>query len=112
MCLFARAIEHALNVPIERLHDADARKHRRAAERRHQDQRFHRRLPFRKLVNCLRKLGDVIAGIFERVELATIRSSNSRFHSVGRIFENSDVCELHDRRRDLFVRIHVNEYGH
>jgi hypothetical protein len=27
-------------------------------------------------------------------------------------FENSDVCELHDRRRDLFVRIYVNEYGH
>jgi len=112
MCLFARAIEHALNVPIERLHDADARKHRQAAERRHQGQRFHRRLPFRKLVNGLRKLGDVIAGIFERVELATIRSSNGRFHPVGRIFENSDVCELHDRRRDLFVRIHVNEYGH
>ena len=27
--------------------------------------------------------------------------------NAWRVFENSDVCELHDRRRDLFVRIYV-----
>ena len=62
MLLFARWAEHALDVPIDRPHDADAREHRRAAERRHQDQSFHGCLPFRSLVNGVRKLGDVIAG--------------------------------------------------
>jgi hypothetical protein len=41
-------------VAIERLHDADPRKHRRPAMRRDQDQGFHRRLPFLGLVLCLR----------------------------------------------------------
>jgi hypothetical protein len=49
----------------QRPHHADAREHRRAAERRYQDQGFHRRLPFRRRVFGLRKLGDVGAGVFE-----------------------------------------------
>jgi len=39
MRVFARTLEHALDVTIERPHDADARKHRRAAAQfREQDQ--------------------------------------------------------------------------
>jgi hypothetical protein len=41
MRFLARCIEHALNVTVQRLHDADARKHRWAALRRDQDQGFH-----------------------------------------------------------------------
>jgi ribosomal protein L13E len=35
MRFLARCVERALNVAVQRLHDADARKHRWAAERRH-----------------------------------------------------------------------------
>jgi hypothetical protein len=44
MMLFAIGIEDALDVPVKRPHDTDARKHRRSADRRNQDQGFHRRL--------------------------------------------------------------------
>jgi hypothetical protein len=37
MMVFTIWIEHAINVTVKRPHDADARKHRRAAERRNQD---------------------------------------------------------------------------
>jgi hypothetical protein len=40
MRLFARWIEDALNVTVQRSHDADACEHRRAATRRDQDQGF------------------------------------------------------------------------
>jgi hypothetical protein len=72
MLFFTRRIEHAFDVSVQCPHEADARKHRRAAQRHDQDQRFHRGLPFLALVNGLRKLRDVIAGIFKRDELATV----------------------------------------
>jgi len=37
---FARWIEHALDVSVQRPHDANAREPRRAAEFDHEDQRF------------------------------------------------------------------------
>jgi len=55
MCLFARWIEDALNMAVQRSHDANARKHSGAAAGRHQDQRLHCRLPFRRRVFGLRK---------------------------------------------------------
>src|SRR5258705_5730051 len=54
-------------------HDADARKHRRAARRRNQDQRFHCGLPLRGLMLGLRKFRDVGAGVLESDELAAAR---------------------------------------
>jgi hypothetical protein len=45
MRVFARRIEHSLDIPVQRPHDADPRKHRRAAECHHQDQRLHGGLP-------------------------------------------------------------------
>ena len=62
----ARGIKFLNVAAVQRPHDADARKHRRATERRHQDQGFHRRLPFRGRVLGLRQLRDVVAGVFER----------------------------------------------
>ena len=66
MMIFPIRIEMANVMAVQRPHDADARKHRRATERRHQDQGFHRRLPFRGRVLGLRQLRDVVAGVFER----------------------------------------------
>jgi hypothetical protein len=43
MRVFAIGIEHALDVAVQRSHDTDPREHRRAAGRRRQDQRLHRR---------------------------------------------------------------------
>src|SRR5258708_7014786 len=73
MMLFAIGIKHPLDVSVQRTHDPDAREHRRFARRRHQDQGPHRCLPLRSLMLGLRKLGDVVAGILERDELATAR---------------------------------------
>jgi hypothetical protein len=63
--LFARWIEDALNMVVQRPHDADARKHRRAAQRRHQNQSLHCRLPLGSRVPGFRKLRDVGPGILE-----------------------------------------------
>ena len=63
--LSARRFEHELDMTIQCLHHADPRKHCRTARRRDQQQRFRRRLPFRRLMLGLRKLRDVAAGILE-----------------------------------------------
>jgi hypothetical protein len=47
MWVFPIRIENALDVTIQRPHDANAGEHRRAAVRRDQKKRLHRRLPFR-----------------------------------------------------------------
>src|SRR6202790_5747063 len=54
-------------------HDANACEHRGASQRGDQDQRLHCSLPLRGLVNGLRKLRDVGAGILERDERAAPR---------------------------------------
>ena len=69
----SRGIEHTLNVSVQRPHDAYPRKHRRPAERRDQNQGFHRGLAFRSRVLRLRQLGDVGAGVLQRDKLATSR---------------------------------------
>src|ERR1700730_10100152 len=86
MRVFAIGIEHALAVSVQGPHDADPREHRRAADRRDQEQRFDRCLPFLDLLFGLRKLLDMSGGILESDELAAagqrgsgIGSSNSRF---------------------------------
>jgi hypothetical protein len=65
VCIFPRWVEDALNVAVQRLHDADTCEHRGAAVRRDQDQGFHCRLPVSRRVLRLRKLGDVGPGVFE-----------------------------------------------
>ena len=73
MSILARWIEHPLDVPVQCPHNTDAREHRWAAERRHQDQGFHRGLPFRRFVFCLWQLGDVGAGVLQRDERSPVR---------------------------------------
>jgi hypothetical protein len=48
--VFARRIKHPLDATVQGSHDADPRQHRRAAALGDQDQRLHRRLPFRRFV--------------------------------------------------------------
>jgi hypothetical protein len=73
MRVFAIWIEYALDVAVQRFHDADARHHCRAIEPRDKHQNFHRGLPFRRFVLGLRKLRDVLPGIFQGDELPAPR---------------------------------------
>jgi hypothetical protein len=66
MRVLARWVEHPLDVAIERPHDADPRKHRRAAKVRNQHQGFHRGLPFGRVVLDLRQFSDVKRGFAKR----------------------------------------------
>ena len=61
-------IEHALDVPIERLHDADAREQRWPVKFCDQQQRFRRGLPFVGIVSGLGQFGDVLGGIAQRAQ--------------------------------------------
>jgi hypothetical protein len=76
MRVFPIGIELALDVAVQRSHNADPREHRRPARRRHQDQRFHRGLSLRGLVLGLRKLRDVVASILKRDELPAAGQGN------------------------------------
>jgi len=53
MSILARRIEHALDVTIQRPHDADACKHCWPVMFRNEQQRLHRGLPFVGIVFCL-----------------------------------------------------------
>jgi hypothetical protein len=70
-CLFVIGIKHALNVAVQRPHNADARHHRRAAKRSDWDQGFHGGLPFLGFVLGLRKPCDVCADVLAGDDLAT-----------------------------------------
>jgi hypothetical protein len=76
MLVLARRIEHPLDMAIQRPHDADAREHRRAAERRDEDQGFHCCLPFGGLVLGFRELRDIGSRLLEGDELATARQGD------------------------------------
>jgi hypothetical protein len=71
MMILAIGVEHALDVTFQCPHDANACKHRRSAKLHHEQKAFHCRSPFRRFVLSLWKLGDVIAGILQRDELAS-----------------------------------------
>jgi hypothetical protein len=70
MRTFVVRVEFLWLVPIDRLHHADPREHRRLVRFRDHDQCLHRRLPLLGRMLSLRKLRDVIAGILERDEQA------------------------------------------
>jgi hypothetical protein len=67
--IFPVGIEHALDVTVQRLHHADARKHRITVVLGDQQQRLHCSLPFLGIVLSLRQLGDVVGGIAQRDQL-------------------------------------------
>jgi hypothetical protein len=62
MRIFAIRIKHSLAAAVQGSHDADAREHRRSAERHDQDQRLHGSLPPRSLMLGLRPLHAAIFG--------------------------------------------------
>ena len=66
MLVFARRIGHALDVAVQRSHDADAREQRGPVLFCDQQQRFHRGLPFVGIVFGLGQFGDVRGGVTER----------------------------------------------
>ena len=63
MRVLALRIEFARDVTVQRLHDADAREHRRPTEVRDQDQRLHSGLPLRRGVDLLWKPDNVVASV-------------------------------------------------
>jgi hypothetical protein len=71
MLVFAIGVENSLDAAVQRSHDANACKHRRAVKLHHKQQTFHCRSPFGRFVLSLRKLGDVVASVLQRDELAT-----------------------------------------
>ena len=73
MMVFAIGIELANDMAVQRFHDADARHHCRTVEPRDKHQYFDCRLPFRRFVLGLRKLGDVGAGVLQGDEPLTVR---------------------------------------
>src|ERR1700682_1387807 len=84
MMLFARR-EHPLDVTVQGPHDADPRKHCRAADCRDQDQGFHRRLPLSGLMLGLWKLRSEFAGVLERDKLASLWQRNRFVERSDRI---------------------------
>jgi hypothetical protein len=74
MMVFAIRIEHPLDVTVQGSHDADPRKHRRAAVTfGDQDQGLNRGLPFLDLLFCLRQFLDLLGSVLQRDDLATAR---------------------------------------
>ena len=73
MRVFPIGLEHALDVPIERPQDADARMHHRPATLCRHDQHLGRGLPFREVLLGLRKFHDVAGRILERDQLTAAR---------------------------------------
>jgi hypothetical protein len=86
MMVFPIRLKLANVAPVQCPRDTDASKHRRAARRRNQDQGFHRRLPLRRRVRGLRKLGDVLAGVLKGDEVATARQRSTANALNRRLF--------------------------
>lgn len=69
--IFALGIERPPDMTVQRLHDADARHHRRTASRyQHQDR--DRRLPFRQVGLLFRQGGDVVGSVAQCDELLAV----------------------------------------
>jgi hypothetical protein len=87
MLFRARRIKHPLDVTVQGSHDADPREHRRAAMFCNQQKRLHRGLPFFGIVFSLGQLGDVVASVLQRDELASARQRDRfierRFPALG-----------------------------
>jgi hypothetical protein len=95
MVIFARR-EHPLDVPVQRLHNANPRHHRWAAVAfGDQDQDFNGSLPFLDLLFSLRELLDKSCGFLDvtswRPRGSGIGSSNLRFQPRSLITKMSSA---------------------
>jgi hypothetical protein len=86
MMIFSVGIKLANVVAVQRLHDTNAREHRRPAMFGYEQKRRHRRLPFRGIVFRLGQFRDEFAGILQRDDLATARQ---RYWIIKRAFPTS-----------------------
>jgi hypothetical protein len=89
MMIFPVRIELANVVAVQRLHEADARKHGRSAVAfGDQDHDFNGSLPIIDLLFGLRQFLDVSGSVLQRDELATARQRlNGRFQLLGALRE-------------------------
>ena len=104
-CGSLRGVKLANVAAVQRPHDADTRKHRRAARRRYKDQGLHCGLPLRGgLVFSLWKSRDVFAGVRERDKLATARQ---RYRFIKASFPAPDQppASIGTRRRFMVISI-------
>jgi hypothetical protein len=80
--VFSIGIELANVAAVQRSHDANSREHGRSIRANNQHQRLDRGLPFREGGFLFRQIGDVVAGVVQRDQLAPvgerIGSSNLR----------------------------------
>src|SRR5258706_7500026 len=77
MRIFARRIEHPLDVPVQCPHNADARHHGRAVVLDDQEHGFDRRLPLGEILLGFGQLHhDVTGGVLEGDKLATAGKGN------------------------------------
>jgi hypothetical protein len=83
MWVFARRIKRPNVAAVQRPHDTNSRKHRRSAQRRHQDQAFDRGLPFCGVGFFLRQRHDVGRGVLKGSERLAFRQ---RYRILKRSF--------------------------
>jgi hypothetical protein len=76
MRVFARCIEHPLDVAVQCPHDADAHHHSRPVELDDQEQGFDRGLPFLEILLSLRQFHDVVGGIAQSHQPAPTRQQD------------------------------------
>jgi hypothetical protein len=95
MRVFVRSIERPFDVPVQSAQHPDARVHQEIAALGGTDQAAGRGLPFLEVLLCLGQLHDVVGGILEGDELATVGqryrvielsrpAQPGRLHSSGR----------------------------
>ena len=92
MLFFAGRVKHALDVPVDRPHDSDAREHRWSAMFRDQ-QRFHPGLPFVGIVFGLGQFGDVCGGVTEGTAIGSTNrlSQDTNLHLPPNWWRNEGI---------------------
>jgi hypothetical protein len=115
--VLAIGIEYARIVAVDRPHDADARQHRGSGPGCDEHQSFHGVLPFRRAMLGLGKLGDVVAGILQRDELAPAGQWYplwGDFQYAHLRLESVDSCRRRARRhcRRSLARLSQHRSGH
>jgi hypothetical protein len=83
MRVFPRWIEHALDVAVQRPHEADAHHHGRPIEIDDQEQGFDRSLPLLESLLGLRQFHDIVGSVLESNELATVGEGDRVLEGVG-----------------------------
>jgi hypothetical protein len=100
MCVFARRIEHPLDVAVQCPHDSDAHHHGRPVELDDQEQGFDSGLPFLEILLSLRQFHGVVGGVAQRHQLAPARQQDGIIQSAGQGGSGPGSCDLLSAFRD------------